>query len=134
MTGQEAARIITVILDCCKGKEPEGYRERELIPLEKSFEALAMAIETLQQETVPKETHDHEFNLRKEFEMKEFNLERKVAEQELKRGKWIERGDFPYYTCSNCGQMCEVQSNGVEIEPLFTKYCPNCGARMESKE
>lgn len=47
-------------------------------------------------------------------------------------GKWVEDGCYPYYVCSNCGQVCEKQCNGVEIEPLFTKYCPNCGARMES--
>ena len=48
-------------------------------------------------------------------------------------GKWIEDGyyDYPYYVCSNCGQECGTQSNGVEIEPLCTKYCPNCGAKME---
>lgn len=63
MTREEAARIITVILDCCKGKEPEGYGEREIIPLEKSFEALNMAIESLEQE--PKIGHwvyDYEYS------------------------------------------------------------------------
>lgn len=46
MTRQEAARIITIILDCCKGKE-EDYEEHEIIPLEESFKALGMAIEAL---------------------------------------------------------------------------------------
>lgn len=51
MTKQEAAKIITVILDCCKGKE-EDYEEHEIIPLEKSFKALGMAIEALEQEPI----------------------------------------------------------------------------------
>lgn len=47
-------------------------------------------------------------------------------------GEWIEDGyyDYQYYVCSYCGQECGVQNNGVEIEPLRTKYCSNCGARM----
>lgn len=49
MTREEAARIITIILDCCKGKE-EDYEEHEIIPLEESFKALGMAIEALEQE------------------------------------------------------------------------------------
>lgn len=50
-------------------------------------------------------------------------------------GEWIEDGyyDYPYYVCSNCGQECGAQNNGVEIEPLRTKYCPNCGAKMGGK-
>ena len=50
MTREEAARIITVILDCCTGKE-DDYEEYEIIPLEKSFKALSMAIEALEQES-----------------------------------------------------------------------------------
>ena len=57
-----------------------------------------------------------------------------ALEQEPKRGKWIEDGCYPYYKCNNCGQVCGEQSNGVEKEPLFTKYCPNCGVKMESEE
>ena len=53
-------------------------------------EALNMAIQALEQETVSKETYDHEFNLRKELEMKVFELEQKIAEQEDRpKGKWI---------------------------------------------
>ena len=38
--------------------------------------------EALEQETVSRESYDHEFNLRKMFEMKVFELENKMAEQE----------------------------------------------------
>ena len=111
MTRAEAAKIITVILDCCKGKEPEGYGEREIIPLEKSFKALAMAIEALQQqrqEILPKHcivpSGDY------------------VATAGVpKRGKWIEIDE--YSECSCCG----AESCGE------TPFCPYCGARMELK-
>lgn len=57
-------------------------------------EALDMAIETLRQETVSRETYDHEFNLRKEFEMKVFELEKKIAEQEGRpKGDLISRAE-----------------------------------------
>lgn len=60
------------------------------------------------------------------------NLAIETLEQEPKRGKWAEDGCYPYYVCNKCGQMCGTQSNGVEVEPLFTNFCPNCGARMGS--
>lgn len=57
----------------------------------------------------------------------------RFLESDKIKGEWIEDGyyDYPYYVCSNCGQECGTQYNGVEIEPLCTKYCPNCGAKMK---
>lgn len=46
-----------------------------------SLEAVEMAIEALSEETVSRESYDHEFNLRKKFEMEVFELERKMAKQ-----------------------------------------------------
>lgn len=80
MTRQEAARIITVILDCCKGKE-EDYEEHEIIPLEKSFKALGMAIEALEQE--PKRGYWLE------------------AKEE----------DPCWYRCSECGRLYDLDEN-----------------------
>lgn len=45
------------------------------------------------------------------------------------QGKWIDKG---YYAeCSNCGADSGTQFDGVEPIPLTTKFCSNCGARME---
>lgn len=41
----------------------------------KAIEALETAIKVLEQETVSRKAYDHEFNLRKEFEMKVFQYE-----------------------------------------------------------
>lgn len=49
MTRTEAAKILTVILDHCKDEE-ENYEGSGKIFLKKSFEALGMAIEALEQE------------------------------------------------------------------------------------
>lgn len=46
----------------------------------------------------------------------------------IKRGKWIDN-EFGSY-CSNCG-LYAYRSNGI---PWKSDYCPNCGARMNSKE
>ena len=50
----------------CKGEEPHGkvYEEHKLI------------LELLEQETVSKETYDHEYFLRKELDLKIYKLER----------------------------------------------------------
>ena len=47
--------------------------------------------------------------------------------QPVKTGKWIEDSDplLPPH-CSACGEYA--------LEWVETKYCPNCGARMEKEE
>ena len=57
-------------------------------------------------------------------------------EADRKEGEWIEDGyyDYLHYVCSNCGQECGVQNNGVATEPLCTNYCPNCGAKMKGAD
>lgn len=58
----------------CKGEEPHGriYEEHKLI------------LELLEQETVSKEVYDHEYFLRKEFELKIDELQRQLEEQAVK--------------------------------------------------
>ena len=92
MTRAEAAKIITVILDCCKGKEPEGYGEREIIPLEKSFKALGMAIEALEQEPKRGKWLDY---------LKE-GLKWKCSECGSKY-------TTPWHYCPNCGARMETE-------------------------
>lgn len=48
---------------------------------------------------------------------------------ELKRGRWIVAEDIGdcCYKCSNCGFIRDAYVLDVG------KYCPNCGAKMESE-
>ena len=49
------------------------------------IEANKMAIKALEQETVSKEAYNHEYFLRKEFELKIYKLQRQLEEQEQSR-------------------------------------------------
>ena len=54
-----------------------------------------------------------------------FEFAIKALEQESKTGHWIKMGEgFTPYECSEC--------EAVEFKK--SKYCPNCGAKMESEE
>lgn len=46
-----------------------------------------------------------------------------------RHGKWIDPEDSTCYKCSVCGEYA-TQEYGL-TEPIFWRYCPNCGARME---
>ena len=49
----------------------------------------------------------------------------KALEQEPKTGHWIDMDEgFSPCECSEC----------KSVEFIKSKYCPNCGARMESEE
>ena len=52
---------------------------------------------------------------------------------EQKHGKWIEDGyyDEPY-VCSICGEPAPVKEEGSH-DHVCTKYCYNCGARMDGE-
>ena len=44
-------------------------------------------------------------------------------------GKWIDPQDTTCYKCSVCGEYA-TQEYGL-TEPIFWRYCPNCGALMD---
>ncbi len=59
----------------------------------------------------------------------------KEFKQEPKTGRWIEKDGYDgdtYYDCSECGESWTT----IEGTPWNNgmKYCPNCGAKMESEE
>lgn len=53
------------------------------------------------------------------------------TQPERKTGKWIQKSSW-WYECSECGKRppkAEWTSGRY-----LSKYCPNCGARMEGEE
>ena len=94
--------------------------------------ALDLAIEALEQETVSRESYDHEFFLRKELEVKIARLENtiKELEQGQKTGQWVfvDKAHEHAY-CSECGYGNVDLFNGRPHN-----YCPNCGAKMDERE
>ena len=48
--------------------------------------------------------------------------------EERKVGKWIDG------FCSECGEEAVTEWNDCGGELLLTRFCPNCGAKMEVKE
>ena len=83
----------------------------------------------LKQETVSKESYEHEYFLRKEFEIKIAKLE-----QEPKTGHWIkifltDTSDIDGQ-CSECGFIHKF----IDGHTAQYNYCPNCGARMAESE
>lgn len=55
--------------------------------------------------------------------------EQPTVDAELVRhGHWINKG---YYAiCSECGANSGTQYNGLEPIPRWSRYCPDCGAKM----
>ena len=47
----------------------------------------------------------------------------------VQHGRWIDKGE--YAVCTECGGRSGTQYDGVELIPLMTQFCPNCGAKME---
>lgn len=75
-----------------------------------------------------KRLHDGEVNVSKAFsrglvygyQSAILDVERaEVAPDEPKEGNWVQYGDAKF-VCNEC----------MEIAPVRTKFCPNCGAKM----
>ena len=75
--------------------------------------------------------NDELYRRYKEWEAAGFPCEDYLQEQ--KHGKWIEDGyyDEPY-VCSICGEPAPVKEEGSH-DHVCTKYCYNCGARMDGE-
>lgn len=51
---------------------------------------------------------------------------------EVRYGKWVDPEDLTCYKCSICGNYATQEYSLTE--PIFWKYCPNCGAKMDEKK
>lgn len=74
-----------------------------------------------------REWEEHDDHMRDALEMA---IE--ALEQEPKRGKWIDKGDF--YVCSECGKRMTYAVLGPEFSRAYafmSDYCPHCGSPME---
>ena len=49
----------------------------------------------------------------------------------VRHGRWNDKGE--YAVCTECGGRSGTQYDGVEPIPLMTQFCPNCGAKMDSR-
>ena len=47
----------------------------------------------------------------------------------VQHGRWIDKGE--YAVCTECSGRSGTQYDGVELIPLMTQFCPNCGAKMD---
>ena len=52
-------------------------------------------------------------------------------EVEVRHGEGVNKGD--YAVCTECGERSGTQYDGVEPIPLMTKFCSNCGAKMDGE-
>lgn len=108
MTREEAIKILKEIEIPVNGDNEE---ERNM--------AFSMAIEALEQETVSKESYDHEYFLRKEFEIKIYKLQCKLDEvrTEIERQeKWLM--DTGYNACSVDIAFDAIKSVIAEMENI----------------
>lgn len=46
------------------------------------------------------------------------------------KGHWVYRREDKY-SCSKCGTTTSVDEAGIDEKPMY-KFCPYCGAEMES--
>ena len=51
------------------------------------------------------------------------------AVEVVRRGRWLDKGE--YAVCTECGGRSGTQYDGVELIPLMTQFCPNCGCHMD---
>lgn len=56
-----------------------------------------------------------------------------IEAEPVKKGKWTRKESkrMYWYVCSECGGGCPCNGYGQD---MFTEWCPNCGARMESDD
>lgn len=75
-------------------------------------------------------------NEQEKEELEAINMGIEALEQESKTGHWIKYGiprcGEQHYKCTSCEYYINFGQWGEVYTKQF-KYCPNCGARMESE-
>ena len=105
------SRIVSV----CKDENEYDYEKQEIISdcARETYEANRLALEALEQETVSREVYEHEYFLRKEFELKIYKLQRQLEEQALNQEP-----------CEDCVNRKAV----INIIDELSVYIHNCNA------
>ena len=57
-----------------------------------------------------------------------------IAATPVRRGRWLDMGDFEQCSICTCTHLKEYQSYYGKTAWIKTPYCPNCGAYMEGDE
>lgn len=57
---------------------------------------------------------------------------RKALSADRPQGEWICKGDWA--ECSLCSADSGTIMDGLERVPRYTRFCPNCGARMKGAD
>lgn len=79
-----------------------------------------------------KSEHQHYNYMSDEYYVFVRDIENAPTVDPVRHGHWINKG---YYAiCSECGANSGTQYNGLEPIPRWSRYCPDCGAKMYEVE
>ena len=135
MTKEEAIRWLISVKE-----EVDEYEVTMIYVSDKEADALGMAIEALQEETIPLSVADKIGEEREQLQEKVAELQEKIADRP--HGEWIfeEIDEYKRTYCSVCGAaapfVCvsdDHYGRRPHGEVRKTKFCPNCGADMRGE-
>lgn len=151
MTREEAEKIVRGITDKieCNTADIDDWAEFWGFTREDYEEFLDTAIKALEQEPCEDAVNRKEIQKKinrlwnsggdKDYCMetlRDFVIDAPSVTPTRKKGEWCKQNDdyFDWYECSECGYGSEGEMQYSSECDVRTKYCPNCGAEMESKE
>lgn len=119
MTREEKINTLIAVIQEC---EDYQWERKEIL-----FEI----IKDLEQETVSKESYDHEYFLRKELEMEVEKLKLQLLKQQPKKGEWLRMSELSEqeddrYKCSRCGNV--IHHKDKMNLYTFNSWCGRCGS------
>lgn len=118
----------------------EALQILDTIPtIGEQVDALEMAIQALSQEPCEDAISRHKaIVMITAYEGKSAQieaLEQLPSVNPQKSAKWIGIDEEPHedYECNRCGYVCSTFTANIKPSEEY-KYCPNCGAKMESED